>query len=282
MRIEIIILIVAVCILGVVAIVWLTIDGINARNKKIVLANSQRLKLLKLLNSNYSFHDISDTYSYVKHCNSKANFDKTDITEYFSYIILEDEERIKHLLTQINNNRNNYEKYCIAFEDIKNREIPFDNSIKLSEERFNNIELKLYEKNKLNPVIDFTITVTKKYVSPQGRNHYSDYIDFDYRMTVKQYNRALLEQSQKEQRKLTKEYQRSLMTDSLRYDVMKRDKFRCVLCGASANAPHFATLHVDHIIPLAKGGKTVMNNLRTLCDRCNLGKRDKYDKYELN
>ena len=71
--------------------------------------------------------------------------------------------------------------------------------------------------------------------------------------------------------------QRRLMTDSLRYDVMHRDGFRCVLCGASPKTDPNIVLHVDHIIPLAKGGKTEMSNLRTLCERCNLGKRDKIE-----
>lgn len=70
--------------------------------------------------------------------------------------------------------------------------------------------------------------------------------------------------------------QRRLMSDSLRYDVMKRDGFKCVLCGATASDG--AKLHVDHIIPIAKGGKTEMSNLRTLCDRCNLGKGVKLEK----
>lgn len=71
--------------------------------------------------------------------------------------------------------------------------------------------------------------------------------------------------------------QRRLMTDSLRYDVMHRDGFRCVLCGASPQNDPNIILHVDHILPLAKGGKTEMSNLRTLCERCNLGKRDKLE-----
>ena len=67
------------------------------------------------------------------------------------------------------------------------------------------------------------------------------------------------------------------MTDSIRYDVMHRDGFRCVLCGASPKNDPNIILHVDHILPLAKGGKTEMSNLRTLCERCNLGKRDKLE-----
>lgn len=69
--------------------------------------------------------------------------------------------------------------------------------------------------------------------------------------------------------------QRRLMTDSLRYDVLKRDGFRCQICGATAKDGY--KLHVDHIMPVSKGGKTELSNLRTLCERCNMGKSDKLE-----
>lgn len=69
--------------------------------------------------------------------------------------------------------------------------------------------------------------------------------------------------------------QRRLMTDSLRYDVMHRDQFRCQLCGATAEDG--VKLHVDHILPVSKGGKTELSNLRTLCERCNMGKGSKIE-----
>lgn len=60
----------------------------------------------------------------------------------------------------------------------------------------------------------------------------------------------------------------------LRFIVMQRDKFRCQICGASpANTPG-TILHIDHIIPCAKGGKATIDNLQTLCAKCNLGKSD--------
>ena len=70
------------------------------------------------------------------------------------------------------------------------------------------------------------------------------------------------------------------MSDSLRYDILKRDSFKCTICGATAQEG--AKLHVDHIVPISKGGKTIKSNLRTLCSSCNLGKGNKYDPYGIN
>ena len=58
----------------------------------------------------------------------------------------------------------------------------------------------------------------------------------------------------------------------LRYKVLKRDNFKCVSCGASPATDAGVELHVDHVVPWSKGGETVIENLRTLCARCNLGK----------
>ncbi len=59
---------------------------------------------------------------------------------------------------------------------------------------------------------------------------------------------------------------------SLRYKVLVRDKFRCKICGRSPATDIGIILHVDHIYPWSKGGPTSIENLRTLCNKCNLGK----------
>jgi hypothetical protein len=56
----------------------------------------------------------------------------------------------------------------------------------------------------------------------------------------------------------------------LRFAILRRDEFRCRLCGASAATG--ATLHVDHCQPVAKGGTDAWDNLWTLCLECNQGK----------
>ena len=60
----------------------------------------------------------------------------------------------------------------------------------------------------------------------------------------------------------------------LRFLVLKRDNFKCCICGRSPATTSNLELHVDHIQPYSKGGETVLENLQTLCSDCNLGKSD--------
>lgn len=59
---------------------------------------------------------------------------------------------------------------------------------------------------------------------------------------------------------------------SVRFEVLKRDKFTCQYCGTSAPD---VILHIDHITPVASGGSDDIFNLITSCQGCNLGKSDK-------
>lgn len=58
----------------------------------------------------------------------------------------------------------------------------------------------------------------------------------------------------------------------LRFNVLKRDNFKCCICGRSPATTWGLELHIDHIIPWSKGGETTIDNLHTLCSDCNLGK----------
>jgi len=60
----------------------------------------------------------------------------------------------------------------------------------------------------------------------------------------------------------------------LRLKVLQRDNFCCAFCGKSPATHHGTVLHIDHIKPYSKGGVTVLENLQTLCQKCNWGKSD--------
>lgn len=55
----------------------------------------------------------------------------------------------------------------------------------------------------------------------------------------------------------------------LRYEILRRDEFRCRYCGATSADTR---LTVDHVIPEALGGPTEPSNLVTACADCNSGK----------
>jgi len=61
----------------------------------------------------------------------------------------------------------------------------------------------------------------------------------------------------------------------IRFQVLSGQPY-CGLCGRE---PPEVKLHVDHIVPLSKGGTNNIANLQTLCSDCNLGKgnRDETD-----
>ncbi len=80
----------------------------------------------------------------------------------------------------------------------------------------------------------------------------------DYSMPLNQYN-------QRDQRRL--------MTPELRRRIKLRDNYTCQICGKYM--PDEVGLHIDHIVPISKGGKTVPSNLQVLCDKCNFSKGSK-------
>lgn len=69
--------------------------------------------------------------------------------------------------------------------------------------------------------------------------------------------------------------QRALMTSKLREAVKDRDNHTCQNCGISvAKEPHLL-IEVDHVVPISKGGLSVMDNLQALCWKCNRKKSNR-------
>ena len=110
-----------------------------------------------------------------------------------------------------------------------------------------------------------------EYISPAGRTFEKSTITVDLKMM----SDFLRSEAAKNYKVDEKRAERSKMNSSLRYDVLRRDGFKCQLCGRSAGDG--IQLEVDHIKPISKGGKTERSNLRTLCRDCNRGKSDKLE-----
>lgn len=65
---------------------------------------------------------------------------------------------------------------------------------------------------------------------------------------------------------------RKPISNSVRFEVFKRDSFTCQYCGGKAPS---VVLNVDHIRPVSDGGTNDILNLVTSCFTCNNGKSDR-------
>ena len=265
-----------IVVLGIFLIIFIIaafVIHIEHKHTEFVLTNSRLLKELEQLNQRYRFRSFQCKYYHYKTLSSKSSYDKAQ----FSSLLLEFANAYERLIYQniehAETNTQMYRMYCNEYQKLLERN-------NYSAEYYNNdffieIEKRLFQEKIQHPSTTFEVVITKQYTSPQGRNHYSDYQVY----SASQLKNAIAQTNQQKERQQardsTRQAERAKMSESLRYEILRRDKGRCCLCGASAKDG--AKLHVDHIRPIAKGGKTEPSNLRTLCDRCNLGKGAKYN-----
>lgn len=252
--------------------------AIDNRNRKIVQENSQRIARLIALNNATEYKKIKNIYSFRKDCTSKRQLERMNVDDYLISLIQSDESFFQRIIDNVIDNRNRYEQYKAAVKLIKTTATEeFCKPLKISLSTFLEFEEKAFNKimNSLDPQTDVTIHCEIRYTTPAARNVYGRSFDYDFKRLRELFDYAKQVKKESETRQEQIKIERAKMTDSLRYDIMRRDNFRCKLCGSTAEDG--VKLHVDHIVPVSKGGLTVKSNLRTLCDRCNLGKRDKME-----
>lgn len=187
------------------------------------------------------------------HIENNIDLIRTDIenTIYNIDLLEEYTKEVDKIINYKSKNKTNYS--LKKFQKIENRVL--NDSIHKRKEFLIKLKLEVY------------------YRSNAGKVNETRYGNYSFEDLVKLYkewqNGNKYEETIKQERKI--------MNDDIRYNVLKRDNFTCKLCGISAKDG--AKLHVDHIIPVSKGGKTIMSNLQTLCDRCNMGKSNKMEDY---
>jgi len=241
---------------------------------RYVRKTSEKYKSICVLNTKYNFHVIPQTHNLEKIHKSKHQF---DVFNYFDFAVTHVEQNIffyKALIKKAQENADLFELYDDELKLLLSSTLT--TSLAKTFFLYKIIEKREIKKAILKPVIAPKMIIINKYTSPKGERSYMDKKEYFFSQILEIYKSAKNKIDYKE----TKEYQRKLLSPSLRYDILKRDGFRCVICGRTAEDD--VKLHVDHIIPVSKGGKTVPENLRTLCDSCNLGKSDKYDENGLN
>jgi hypothetical protein len=127
--------------------------------------------------------------------------------------------------------------------------------LKISEESYKKREESLFSKKIVSPVVDCVFQVTMSYSSPKGQVNLSKEEIFRFDDLFACFESVSRNRLDKSTYSRLAAVERGEVSDSLRYDILNRDNFTCVICGASSRQG--ARLHIDHIIPVSKGGNTI-------------------------
>jgi hypothetical protein len=266
---------VAVIIVLAVALAWALV---TLERRQLVRGSSDALKRLEELNVR-SRSLVPSTapihHSYSVSVNTKAKFDRFDLSSRMTVNVLEGElwylQEIEARMAPTRHFRTyNHDVEAIEFGSLGRSSHP-----RLSDERFAAIEKKDFDRRKLAyPTPTAKVTTTVKYTSPKGQNSYSRHIDWNFEQLQEGLHAAQASRARQSTTAALRQRERSLMTSGLRVTILRRDDYRCRMCGASA--ADGAVLHIDHITPVSRDGLTVPENLQTLCESCNLGKSNRF------
>lgn len=265
-------------IVGIVSLmlVLMILLAIVVRRKTIknIKETSDRYLAYKALCEKYQYLQVESNTEYCECLESKYKFDHFNFDKYVFGCVCKERDAFEEILDAIEINKKQLAKFEEEYRQLPEfTETPPSWLYSVLERRV----MKDEEKHRELPTTESTITCSIRYTSPAGRNRYGNFQVYSTEDIEDFVNQSYVLEKERE----SKEYQRKILTPSLRYDILKRDNFKCVICGRTPKKDG-VTLHVDHIIPVSKGGKTEPENLRTLCSICNLGKSDRYDEDELN
>jgi 5-methylcytosine-specific restriction protein A len=77
------------------------------------------------------------------------------------------------------------------------------------------------------------------------------------------------------QASIESQLKRKKLPENTRLSIYKKHNFKCAICKVDLT---LVAPHIDHIVPLAKGGQDILSNLQPLCGPCNLKKGSKYEE----
>ena len=243
------------------------------QNTRKVERTSLRLEKLKEINRKYLFYDsIPKRFGLAISLPNKAKFDRYELTNLIDANI-KCNEKFRQFLSEISRNITLYCNYKKNVDQLKS-EMSEERAMKLHMPitTYRKIEQGLFLEMQKRPVVESKVECLAQYTTPKGRYTRTKTEVFTAQYCISRIltlsRLAVAQDTESARRK----HERALMTDKMRYAILKRDGFRCKLCGRSADDG--VRLHVDHIIPISKGGKTIESNLQVLCEDCNLGKSD--------
>lgn len=241
--------------------------------KSLVKKTSEKLFKLEEINKQYTFKDgVATKFEFEIRIETKPKLDRYNMNSLVINRILFD-DNFNNSVGAIVGNKALYEKYDSEIKQIETGMTKEKaKKLHISYKGYIRKENALFLKKTLKPIIAMSVNCKAIYTSPKGRNTWTKSHNYDLTQIAAIWTDLQRRIAYSGTEQARREQERAKMSARLRYLILKRDGYKCQICGRTQEDG--VKLHVDHIIPVSKGGETKMENLRTLCEDCNLGKGD--------
>jgi DNA-binding transcriptional MerR regulator len=255
----------------IIAIVAIVVIIRNYLYEEFILSHSFAIKEIKKLNEKYQFETVKNFD--MSHSYDNENFyDDISEKDYLTYNLVYIK---KDVIDAIKNAEENRRLNCVYQEEIGKIQLDkYDAVPKLkSVNKLKKTEEKFMKEFSQNPTVDFSIEVCLTLTKINGERRRSKKANFN----IEEISDIISRLSQKNGKfylndeiwQSISRVERGKVSNKMRFAIYKRDGYRCRICGRKTD-----DLEIDHIYPIAKGGKTTYDNLQTLCHKCNAKKSD--------
>lgn len=195
--------------------------------------------------------------------------------DFLIYKLNKDLAKNREIIKKVRENQNLYQSYKKECEEKLKLGFYIKDERNLSHKKLATIERKLLSKEFLHPKTNFVIKVVLYRTDLYEEN--------TFERKIEEFNESDIEKAIKEISSKRGSYylnrnvwdsickvERGKVTNKVRFEIYKRDGYRCKMCGVKSDGKN---LEIDHIIPISKGGTSESYNLQTLCKECNKKKR---------
>ncbi len=276
MIIFIVIASIVIVSMAIILTIYITQSITQKKYKNFVLHNSVCLKQLNDINCRYNF------YPYISfdqfHTYDNENFyNNISCSDYLIYQLQFINKKVLDQIHKLNFNKHEYSNYLSDINAITQFG-QFQVSIgKLKLEKLEKIEKFIFKKQIYqSPTTQFVLNVTIYCSKINGQIYCKKSDNFSAEEVSALIKRLYKKRGDfyfdREIWDAICRVERGKLSNKMRFSIYSRDGYRCRKCGVSNR---YAQLEIDHIIPIAKGGKTTYDNLQTLCHKCNVEKGDR-------
>lgn len=251
---------------------------VHAKYKNFLLKHSISLKRLETINKGYSFNVIRNFDQFNSYDN-ESFYGNISPRDYLIYKLTYIKNQVKMTIDDAEENRHKYDEYE---KEIAEKCVPgmFDTTenVPPNNKRLLRMEKKYILRNALYPTVNFSILVGLELTNINGAHRASKRARFhapEILTLIKEVNKKQgYYYTVPEIWDAICRVERGKVTNRMRFAIYQRDGWRCKKCGRKNKY-----LEIDHIVPIAKGGKSTYDNLQTLCHSCNKKKGTNIEDY---